>query len=355
MKAWVLQKVGEIAYRETDIPKPQDTEVLVRVRAAGICGSDIPRIFRDGAHTMPLIPGHEFAGEVADLGRRADKRWLHKRVGVYPLLPCFACASCRAGRHEMCARYGYLGSRQDGGFAEYVAVPQDNLIGLPENVTYEQAAMLEPLSVAVHALRRIRIGQDDTVAVCGMGTIGMLLTMLLLARGFRRVYALGNKDHQRAKAAKIGLPEAQFIDVRTAQAAETLMCGNGHAGADVFFECVGRNETILQALRLTAPGGSVCLVGNPASDVSLDKQSYWKILRSQLHITGTWNSSFFTAYGDGGAEVTDWQYALSCLEQGRIAPERLITHRFPPERLDEGLRIMRDKSEDYIKIMEIFS
>ncbi len=351
MKAWVLQDIGTITYRDVPDPVPGEAEVLVRVQAAGICGSDIPRIYRDGAHKMPLVPGHEFAGEVVAVGKWADPKWLHKRVGVYPLIPCHSCAACRKGQHEMCRQYSYLGSRRDGGFAEYVAVPQNNLVELPPSVTYEQAAMLEPLSVAVHAMRRVEILQEDTVAVCGLGTIGMLLVMLLTERGIRDLLLIGNKEYQKKKALEIGIPEENFCDSRQNDVPEWVRRHTTGKGADVFLECVGRNQTVSWAADLAAAGGKVCLVGNPDTDMTLDKQTYWKILRNQLLLAGTWNSSFFASENAKERESTDWEYALRLLAQGRIKPQRLISHRFRPEQLEEGLLIMRDKREDYQKIM----
>ena len=155
MKAWVLEDIGKIQYKEVSKPLPGEHEVLVEVKAAGICGSDIPRIYQTGAHRMPLIPGHEFAGRVVQTGENTDAKWQNKRVGIFPLIPCHNCVACQKGQYELCRNYSYLGSRRDGGFAEYVAVPECNLIELPENVSYEEAAMLEPMSVACHAPRRV--------------------------------------------------------------------------------------------------------------------------------------------------------------------------------------------------------
>lgn len=351
MKAWVLQNIGEIVYQDVPDPAPGEREALVRVKAAGICGSDVPRIYRDGAHRMPLIPGHEFAGEVVAVGKQADPGWLHRRVGVYPLIPCRSCEACRMGRHEMCRQYSYLGSRRDGGFAEYVTVPQENLMALPASVPFEAAAMLEPLSVAAHALRRAAVRRGDTVAVCGLGTIGMLLVMLLMESGAEKILLIGNKEYQRKKALETGIPEEDFCDCRKEDAAEWMKRRTGGSGADVFFECVGSNQTVSWAVDLTAAGGRVCLVGNPYTDMTLEKGTYWKILRNQLSLTGTWNSSFFAAGGAEGQARTDWEYTLGLLEEGRLMPQRLISHRLGMEQLERGLCIMRDKSEDYLKIM----
>ena len=351
MNAWVLRNIGEITYVDVPMPEPGEAEVLVRVKAAGICGSDIPRIYRDGAHKMPLIPGHEFAGEVVGLGKRSDKGWLHKRVGIYPLIPCHSCTACQKGQHEMCRQYGYLGSRRDGGFAEYVVVPQNNLIALRGCVSYEQAAMLEPLSVAIHAMRRVPVVQNDTVTVCGLGTIGMLLVMLLWERGIENLLLIGNKEYQKQKVLAMGIPKEHYCDCRNEDVEEWLAQHTDGNGTDVFFECVGRNLTVSRAVNLTAAGGRICLVGNPHTDMTLDKPTYWKILRNQLLMAGTWNSSFFTSDDTEESEGTDWEYALIMLEQGRILPKQLISHRFGMAQLDKGLRIMRDKTEGYLKIM----
>ena len=351
MKAWVLQDIGKITYTDVPVPKPGEGEVLVRVKAAGICGSDIPRIYRDGAHKMPLIPGHEFAGEVVELGKGSDKEWMHKRVGVYPLIPCHFCATCRKDQYEMCKQYSYLGSRRDGGFGEYVAVPQNNLIPLPDSVSYEQAAMLEPLSVAVHAMRRVSVIQSDTVTVCGLGTIGMLLVMLLKECGIEKLLLIGNKEYQQKKAMEMGIPKEHYCDCRNEDVTKWLARHTDGNGTDIFFECVGRNETVSQAVDLTAAGGRICLVGNPHTDMMLDKQTYWKILRNQLLVTGTWNSSFLASENTERQKSTDWEYALDMLESGRIMPERLISHRFDMAQLDKGLHVMRDRTEDYLKVM----
>lgn len=348
MKAWVLRETGEIAYEERERPRAQEGEVLVRVMAAGICGSDIPRIYRTGAHRMPLIPGHEFAGRVEETGRYSGRSWLHKRVGVYPLIPCGECGPCRQGRYEMCRQYSYLGSRRDGGFGEYVAVPERNLIELPEEVSYEQAAMLEPMAVAVHAVRRVEPCTGDVAAVCGLGTIGLLTVMVLRAMGVRRVLAAGNKESQRRRALALGVAEGDYCDAGQEETAAFLLERTEGEGVDVFFECVGKNETLAQGVEAAAPAGRICLVGNPYGDMALERESYWKILRRQLTVRGTWNSSF---WGINGEEPTDWEYALGLLERGRVRPEELITQRYAFAKLGAGFELMRDKREEYIKVM----
>jgi len=376
MNAWVLHGKGEIQLESVERPVPGVGEVLVAVKATGICGSDIPRIYRTGAYRYPLIPGHEFSGVVEEVGAGTDSGWKGKRVGIFPLIPCRECGPCREKKYEMCRNYSYLGSRRDGGFAEYVVVPADNLIELPDKVSFEEAAMLEPMAVAVHAMRRIWPegvpGERDTVAICGLGTIGMLLLMFLMEalssdgqemgqipvssnrdfqrreafwQGKGRILVIGNKDFQRRKALELGVPADSYCDSRKQDVGQWLMeCTEG-LGADVFFECVGQNETLSQALENTAPAGRICLVGNPDSDMVLARSVYWKLLRRQLTVTGTWNSSFTHEPGD------DWNYVLDRLSQGRIAPGRFISHSFPLEELEQGFRMMRDKTQSYGKVM----
>lgn len=345
MKAWVLHDVNDIRFEEINEPQPTADEVIVSVKAAGICGSDIPRVYKTGAHVHPLIPGHEFSGQVVKTGDNVAGAWIGKRVGIFPLIPCGRCPACRKQQYEMCRDYSYLGSRRDGGFVEYVAVPEWNLIELPEKVSYEEAAMLEPMAVAVHAMRRVNPNPKDTVVICGLGTIGMLLLMFLLDAGVENVFVVGNKEFQRNTVLKMGLDGNNYCDSKNRSVSEWLHERTHGLGADVFFECVGKNETVSQAVNLTAPGGRICLVGNPYSDMLLEKSVYWKILRNQLVVTGTWNSSYTHAAED------DWHYVLDRLEQKRISPKDLISHELKLDDAEKGFLTMSEKREDYIKIM----
>lgn len=343
MKAYVLHGINDLRLEEKAIPKMEPGQVLVRMQAAGICGSDIPRIFRTGTYSFPTVPGHEFSGVVAEVGAQADKNWLGQPVGVFPLIPCMKCGPCRQKAYELCRHYSYLGSRTDGGFAEYVAVPQENLVALPEGVSFEASAMLEPMAVAVHAMRLAQVKPGQAVVIYGLGTIGLLLTMFLKEAGIERVMVAGNKDQQRQFIVRLGISAKDFCDTRTQELGPWLR--ERADGADVFFECIGKSDTIAEAIDLTAPMGTVQLVGNPYGDVTLDKAVYWKILRNQLVIRGSWNSSFTHE------ETDDWHYVLQRLAQGRIEPEKLITHMLSFDELQQGLAIMRDKSEEYVKMV----
>lgn len=356
MKAWILDNVNEYSLKEVEKPKIHSGQALIKVHACGICGSDIPRVYQNGAHKMPLIIGHEFAGEIIDICNDGSIEYSYNtgdRVGIFPLIPCMECGPCKKQKYEMCRHYSYLGSRCDGGFADEVVVPLWNLIKIPENVSYEAAAMLEPMAVAVHAMRRVTDGDTQSdkdskkIAIYGLGTIGTLLAVFLNEAGYRNIYAIGNKDFQRDTFERLGFNIECFCDSRKADVSEWISNISDGNGADIFFECIGKSETISDTINLTAPGGKVCLVGNPYTDVSMSRDVYWKILRNQIEVTGTWNSSFTHDKYD------DWNYVISRLADETIAPEKLITHRYGIDDIDSGFKLMRDKSEDYIKVMMV--
>ena len=350
MKAWVLDGINEFHLKEINKPQPEKGEVLVAVKAAGICGSDIPRIYKTGTYHYPLIPGHEFSGQVVELGGGVDENWLNKPVGVFPLIPCGNCEPCQKGKYELCRQYGYIGSRQNGAFAEYVVVPAKNLIELPAGVSYKAAAMLEPLSVAVHAARRSGLLEnrsiDVPIVVCGLGTIGMLLLAVLKCAGFKCVLAIGNKKLQHDKAVQMGLLEEHYCDSKTIDSYDWIMKKTGD-GAKVFFECVGKGDTIKLAINSAAPEARVVMVGNPVADISMERELYWKILRNQLSVIGSWNSSF------NGRNDDDWHYALEVVKKGKIKLKEIVTHEYSIDEMETGLFLMRDKGEDYLKVMSI--
>lgn len=349
MKAYVLHGINDIKFEDVNKPVPREKEVLLKVCAAGICGSDIPRIYKNGAHVHPIIPGHEFAGIVEAAGDSKNADLVGKRMGVFPLIPCMECDQCKARQYEMCRKYNYLGSRCDGAFAEYVAVPIWNLIELPDTVSFGEAAMLEPFSVAAHSMRAMideNTDRNTSVLVWGAGTIGMMLVMLLKAEGFKNIFCVASKSYQAETLnEKVGIDKENIFEGKDKDKAIEWIRSKTVTGASIGFECVGKNETYSAVIESAAPSGKVMLVGNPASDMSLSREVYWKILRSQLTVKGTWNSSFTKDEND------DWHYVLDKLSKHEIPADILITHKFELENLYKGFELMRDKSENYIKCM----
>lgn len=346
MKAYVLNGINDLSKEETKVPEVTENSVLIHMKAAGICGSDIPRIYKTGAHVHPIIPGHEFSGVVVKTFDNKDAGMLGKAVGIFPLIPCMKCPMCQKKHYEMCRSYSYLGSRCDGGFAEYAVVPKWNIIDLPPNVSMKSAALLEPLSVAVHAVRRLQKSTpaDSRIVVIGLGTIGLMIVATLISEGYENVRVIGNKDLQKNMCLALGLSEDRYTDLKTTDLLENVLEKTG-GGADVVFECAGRNNAVATAVEIAAPTGRIIYVSNPESDIVFPKNVYWKILRNQLEIKGTWNSSFTHEEDD------DWHFALKLLSEKRVDYEKLITHEFSLNDLEKGLDIMKNKTDDYIKIM----
>ncbi|MDR0992248.1 MAG: galactitol-1-phosphate 5-dehydrogenase [Ruminococcus sp.] len=312
MKAWRLYGKSDIRLEEVSAPTLGTSEVLVKVAAAGICSSDIGRVFGAGAYHYPITLGHEFSGVICDTAEDSNRHLIGKRVGVFPLLPCFECESCKNERFETCKNYSYIGSRRDGAFAEFVNVPIWNLMFLPDNVDFENAAMLEPTAVALHAVRLAAISPEKSVSVVGNGAIGQL------AASFFANTALS-----------------------------TVLIGRDDANiqADITLEAVGTAESLSRCIDMTNPGGEIILIGNPPADFTLAQKPYWQILRKQLKIKGSWNSSFRHIEND------DWNTAVSKISAGEITPSEFISHRFPFERLDEALLMMNKKLERHLKVI----
>lgn len=345
MKAHVLEGINQLIYKEVEMPRLKPHEVLVEVKAAGICGSDVPRVFETGTYHFPTVPGHEFAGIVVGAYYAEDSVWEGRRVGVFPLIPCKKCPQCMKKQYEMCSDYNYLGSRCDGGFAEYVAVPVWNLIELPDKISYEEAAMLEPASVALHAVRRMELEGVQSVVLFGLGTIGILIAEWLHILGITVVFATGHSEEHGALMKMVSSIEYRYLDERYCDVAEEIMKATDGLGVDAVVDCVGTSESIKDAITCVVPGGQIIEVGNPKADVSLEKNAYWKILRKQIRLTGTWNSTF-THEGDD-----DWHMTLKECEVGELNLMDLITHRLSLEDLHRGLELMRDKKEYRNKIM----
>ena len=345
MKAYVLHGINDLRFEEVGKPEIKANEVLVNVKAVGICGSDIPRIFETGTYSFPLIPGHEFAGVVEEVGDEADIKWLNKKVGVFPLIPCKECSSCQNETYEMCSHYNYLGSRCNGGFAEYVAVPVWNLLELPEQFDLRQAAMLEPASVALHAIRRLELKEESTVALLGLGPIGTIMAQWFSYYRVKKVMATGH----RAEFGEVMKQTADsgycFTNAHETDSIRWIKEQTDGLGADIVIDCVNNSESLSNCLECVKPGGQILMVGNPHGDIQVEKKIYWQILRKQVTIKGTWNSSFVHREDD------DWHMVIKACEEGKLKLLPLISHEMPFEQLHKGLDVMKEKKEYRNKVM----
>jgi L-iditol 2-dehydrogenase len=281
---------------------------------------------------------------VREVYDKSKENLIGKRVGVFPLIPCFECSPCKAKKYEMCMHYDYIGSRRDGGFAEYVAVPERNLLELPDNVSFEAAAMLEPSCVGIHALKNVNLSKVRSAAVFGPGTIGILTAQWLRLSGVTEVHIVGTNEGQQKMVSQLQC--GIFHNSHLNNPVEDIMKATDGEGVDVVLECTGYADVVSECLQAAKRGGDVILVGNPHGDVNMPRDIYWQILRKQLRLTGTWNSSFIPEDADD-----DWRHTLNVISAGQLQPQRQITHKLPFDELHKGLEIMKNKSEYYNKIM----
>lgn len=343
MKANVLYNINDLRYTDYKTPEIKEDEVMINVKAAGICGSDIARVFKTGTYHFPTIIGHEFSGLVVQTGNKTNSALLNQRVAVFPLIPCKQCEQCKKGNYELCSHYNYLGSRCDGGFAEYVAAPAWNLLPIPDSVSYESAAMLEPASVAMHAFKRSQFLVGEKVVIFGPGTIGMILAQIAKNAGASRVVLIGR--HQQ----KLDFAH-HLLNVETFNSSASDFNEQkehlSHEGFDIVFEGTGADTTLSHCIEIVKPMGRIVTLGNPIGDFTLEKNIYWKILRKQLTITGTWNSGFGTA-------KSDWNTVLSMITEKKLNLEGLITQRYKLHQLKEGLQDMVNPNVYTNKVMTI--
>ena len=343
MKALVIEADKVLSYKELPVPEPKSDEVLIKVRACGICGSDIPRVLHNGVHFYPITIGHEFSGEVVKLGSGVDGVSLGTRTAVAPLVPCQHCNECEQGFPAMCTHYSFIGSRRQGAMAEYVAVPVRNLVRISDNVTYEQAACIEPLTVAIHGVERAgAIDCGKTAVVFGCGTIGMLTLECLKAKGLERVYAIDIDDNKLEMAKKLGAYEAinsKNVDI-PAYFSE-------HGLVDYAFETAGVPFLQAQILDLVKKKGTVVYIGTAHGEVKFPAKTFEKILRGELNVTGSWQS--FKSPFPG----SDWIGAAELIGSGKVNVDALITHKF---KLSDGIKAfetLTDRTSGAIKVMYV--
>ncbi len=276
MRALVLKEYLKFNFEETPVPELQAGEVLVAVKACGICGSDVHGMDGStGRRRPPIIMGHEAAGVIAEVGRGANGWKRGDRVTFDSTIFCGACAFCRRGQVNLCDNRRVLGVsceeyRRQGAFAEYVAVPERVLYRLPAQLSFESAAMVEPVSIAFHAVRRSPPGLNDTALVVGAGMIGLFVIQALRLAGSGKIIAVDVVPDKLKLAHELGA--SHTVNSGTE---DVLACVQGFTdglGADLAVEAVGMAPTVEMAVRCVRKGGSVTLVGNVSPRVELPLQ-----------------------------------------------------------------------------------
>ncbi len=314
VKALVLEAYNKLVVREVPDPVPRDGEVLVEVKACGICGSDVHGMDgSSGRRIPPVIMGHEAAGVIAATGSGVSGWSVGDRVTFDSMIYCGNCHYCREGRTNLCEHRQVPGVscpefRRDGAFAQLVAVPQHIVVKLPDTVPFEHAAMAEPLSVAVHAVGRLPIRLGDSAVVIGAGTIGLLSIQALRAAGCTRVIAAEVDPARRELAKQLGADEV--FDPLTTDLAEEVARLTAGRGADVVVEAVGLANTVAAAVGCACKGGAVVLVGNLRPEVPLPLQA---VVTREI-----------TLYGSC-ASAGEYARCLELIAQGVIRLDRLIS------------------------------
>jgi len=327
MNAAVLHAVGDIRYEKVEIPEIKSGEVLLKVKACGICGSDIPRVFEKGTYHFPTIPGHEFAGQIVEVNS-GDEELIGKKAAIFPLLPCRKCAACEIGEYANCSDYDYYGSRRDGGFAEYMAIDKRNLIFLSDNISYAAASLCEPGAVARSAVRKLSVKIGDLVVVYGAGPIGLIAAQWARVAGASCVRIVDISPEKLEFAKKYGF--LSYDETKDGK-------------ADAIIEGTGVSIALNNAINAVKTHGHIVLMGNPAQDMTIKQSTYSQILRKEITFTGTWNSSY-------NSVINDWEKTAEAMGNGTIDYESLITHRFPLSKCNEALEMMRGRKEFYTKV-----
>ncbi len=340
MKAARSHAVGDFRMDELPIPAPKGKELLLQVGACGICGSDIPRIFELGTSKQkyPLTIGHEIGGKVVAVGEDADPSLVGKRGAVFPLIPCRTCAPCLSANYAMCEDYDYLGSRSDGGFAEYCIVPSAWHFVESKNpaTSMDALGMVEPCTVAQHAIRKSNLRPGYSVLILGAGPIGIMAARWARLFGAQPVALVDVVEEKVNFARERG--EIVF-NSRTQDVMEEFKKLTGGNLADVVIE--GTGIAVGQAADCAKTFGTVVLLGNPHRDTVIALKQHSNILRKELLLTGVWNSHF------AATPVNEWTYTVAMLDAGKMQVDDLITHRAS---LDELPGLCRDIHERRVTI-----
>lgn len=328
MKAAVLKGEMNIAYQDIDKPKINPNEVLVKVKASGICGSDLPRVLADGAHYYPIVLGHEFSGEIVEIASDVQNLKVGDRISGAPLVPCHQCQDCARGDYAQCKNYSFIGSRDFGSWAEYVKLPACNAFKLPEKVNYIQGAFFEPTTVGLHGLFLMNYQGGTDVAIIGMGTIGLLTLQCVKALGAKRIFAFDIDEERLEVAKEYG---ADFcLNTGTKDFKDFVWEETKDRGFPVVVETAGVEFTEKLSLELAANKGDLMFIGTPAQDITLAPREFEYINRKELTVRGSWMS--YSAPFPG----REWELAAYYFEQGLIQVDKLIDRVIPLEDISQA-------------------
>ncbi len=340
MKALVLKKYNEFEIEDVPIPKYGRDDALVRVKACAICGSDVHGMDGNtGRRIPPIVMGHEAAGIIENVGENVKEYKPGDRVTFDSTIYCGKCYFCRHGEVNLCNERKVLGVscgdyRLHGAFAEYVAVPQHILYPLPDNVTFERAAMVEPLSVAFHAIKRSAVLLNSSAVIVSAGMIGLLIIQLLKISGCGKIIAVDMMPERLEMARKFGASEVIKADELSVPTEVYRLTEN--RGADIAFEVVGLTPTVQNAVASLKKGGALTLVGNLKSSVDLPLQL---VVTRQLTLNGSC------------ASAGEYPECLDLIASGKVDVDSFISKVAP---LDEGplwFKRLYDQEKGLMKVI----
>jgi threonine dehydrogenase-like Zn-dependent dehydrogenase len=342
MKAFLKTKAGSggAEYGNWPIPIVGPREVLIGVKAAGMCGTDVhvydwaENIVQEYKPRLPLVMGHEFSGVVMEVGPEVKNVKIGDRVTAMPVLYCGECYYCKNGTQNICDHRPLLGLGADGAFAQFIALRSLNVYKLDDNVSFELGALSELTCVGLHALERIRFASGESVAIVGAGPLGLMMTTLAKHSGAAGVFITGLKvDHDRLELARsIG---AQPIQVEDENPKKVILESTAGMGADVVFETAGSPSGVMQCLDIVRKGGRVSILGQGQGAPEIPTAM---LCFREIELIGT------RAY-----TPKQWQKVSPTLLNAGEDLKRMITHRLPLSMAEEGIRLM--KSRQALKII----
>ena len=327
---------GKVEFREMRLPKLSPKGVLIKVKATAICGSDL-HIFK-GKHPaapLPVAIGHELSGVVLRTGNSVSKVKEGDRVVVEPVIICGECYFCRRGEYHLCMNISFQYRKGQGGFTPYFVAEEDWVHPLPEDVSFEEGALVEPLSVAIHAVKKGNLRFDQSVAIFGAGAVGLLVLVLSRVAGAGLVFVVDVQEHRLKKAKELGAFET--FDNSKEGAVERIIEKTSTLGVDRSFEAVGLEGTLVQSLKVLKKGGATILVGifeNP--EVRIPANIF---VQREISLMGSQGYCW------------DFQTALKMLERGEVKLKEIITHVLPLFSLQEVLELLMDPESKAIKVI----
>jgi 2-desacetyl-2-hydroxyethyl bacteriochlorophyllide A dehydrogenase len=321
MRAAVWERPGELHVQERPDPEPGPDEIVVRVGACGMCGTDVHIAEGEFPPTpYPIVPGHEFAGEVVAVGPDVEDVTEGMEVAVDPSLFCGHCDFCRIQRGNLCRNWGAIGDTVDGAFAELVKAPARNAYELPEGTSMRAGALVEPLACAVHGIRRLDPGTGDSVLITGAGTMGLLLLQLLQHRGAANITVVDRNER------RLGL--ARSLGADTVETDVAALAADHRDGFDCVVDATGVPEVVQQGLDMVRRGGKLMVFGVVPEEARV-QVSPFRIYNDEITLVGSM------------AVLYTFAPAIELVRAGAIRTEPLLTHTFPLDEFEEALAAMR--------------